>query len=1010
MSFFWYSLTGDKEAWKLATSAARAQVIADVAPQFVTVLDASHEPQEGWGRDDFLKLKYSGPLYFDWDSEDLERSIRGFQAMLDKLEDEHDFDLSHARLFATGGRGFHLEIPPEVFLQKATASGLAHLPHIYREMALELHTDALDMRIYSARRGRMWRVPGVQRSNGFYKVPISPLEAREMTPDSYKELCSKPRRYYCAQPDKTPHVPAWLVSPQGELACPNPPQPNISLQALFAAKRQAVEAVVRRQGKARDDSAALDSFSGVLPVSVREIFNGQHLNDKAGFNDIALQFAILAVALKMNEDSFIEACRGLIDTHKGDSARYASPGRRADALRERFNYVQCSDVYRFSLKALRSVLDPKFAPAELFGALIAETRRYAPELPPEQLATRSATVCEPTDPEAAQALRAAAENELGGLNLKETGFYLRDAEGNENRLSDLAIFNPEVLREASTGALLAIKAHVGVVKSLDGSGIALKEAVFKASDFQSRVSLDAALQQHLSYYKGSDVGATMLRKILVDSALKNERVQYTLSREGIDIIEQPDLLGPQRAETLAWVSSERVLLPEDLRGEESDKPRFVYRPRLGTNANLKLDAHLFDIPQAGDDGFRAYMENLVKINAPDTVGKMLGWFVSCFHRRLHHATHNEFPLMWVYGPAGSGKSTTPTLLYRLFTSRPPGSWVSLQRGVTNFAWQVLMSQTTTAPVVVDEFKEVDFVPQRFAEIMSDFRAAYNSGCMMRAGVRTGQAGASYQDTHQFERCAPIAVLSETYTDETATRERCVPVDVSPADANVQAWNWVNDEGRVDYLTQLGSLLLRRTLLIDPREFAQKWKETRKHVEDRLPGLTPRPINNYAVVLMGLDFLKESLLEGVSLDFEKEIFDLKHAVMAAAERHMRFAPTRSEAIKTLQDMAYLSHEIDSGDPQSLRENFEYMFFDDGTMHMDMYRAAMRYLTAARQRGMQVYYRNAEVLIAGLSRIPAVTSDACTHSPLYAHRGSRVFSFDLRILAENGVQPFKGQPTV
>ena len=83
-----------------------------------------------------------------------------------------------------------------------------------------------------------------------------------------------------------------------------------------------------------------------------------------------------------------------------------------------------------------------------------------------------------------------------------------------------------------------------------------------------------------------------------------------------------------------------------------------------------------------------------------------------------------------------------TLLYRLFTSRPPGSWVSLQRGVTNFAWQVLMSQTTTAPVVVDEFKEVDFVPQRFAEIMSDFRAAYNSGCMMRAGVRIGQAGAS----------------------------------------------------------------------------------------------------------------------------------------------------------------------------------------------------------------------------------------------------------------------------
>ena len=121
MSFFWYSLTGEAEAWKSAPSEQRANVISTIKPAFVTVLDAAQIPQAEWERNDFLKLKYTGPFYADWDAEDIEDSIRGFKLFLIKLQEDFKFNLQSAYLFATGGRGFHLEIPAKAFIAKPPA-------------------------------------------------------------------------------------------------------------------------------------------------------------------------------------------------------------------------------------------------------------------------------------------------------------------------------------------------------------------------------------------------------------------------------------------------------------------------------------------------------------------------------------------------------------------------------------------------------------------------------------------------------------------------------------------------------------------------------------------------------------------------------------------------------------------------------------------------------------------------------------------------------------------------
>lgn len=997
-------MTGVHEDWKLANASDRAAVITNTRPSFVTVLDAKEAPQEEWGREEYLKMKYSGPFYADWDAEDITLAIAAFQMFLEKLESAHDLELDQVRLFATGGRGFHLEIPMEVLAPKASGRGIVQLPLIYREMAMVSHVETLDMRVYSARRGRMWRVPNVVRGNGAYKVPITPDEAREMTPELYTKLCSAPR-YYRGTGAEHPDA-SWLFDVKGEVMPPAPAQPNVGLQALFASSKARVENVVRRQARARDDRKQLAKFNGVVPLSVKEILNGQHLSADAGFNDIALQLAILANEFSMDEADFVQACEGVIKNHAGDGSRYSTPRRRADALRERLAYVQASNVYRFSLPALRSICAPSVSAPDLFGSLAEESARFAPTLTDEQMKAGALPEDDASEDEIAARKQAAAAVEQGGIQLTNNGIYVKRSDGTSEQLSTLIVINPRLQLDSRNGDMLGIVADVAPTPA-PGTAPNWRQHRFDAEVFASRSVLDRELSSLRSSFRGTDVGATDLRTKLVASAERTDSIQYVLTREGLDIVSRPDAIGAEKRTQLAWVTQDKVVLAEDLVEGASSGDVYVFRPKLGQESHQNLDIHDHKPPVIGDKEFQRFFETLVTINEPAVVGALLGWFVSCFHRRLHHHTHNEFPLVWMFGPAGSGKSTTPKIFYHLFTTTPPNSWLALQRGVTNYAWQVMMSQSVTMPVVVDEFKESEFAPQKYGEYMSDLRGAYNSGLMLRGGVRTGAAKSTYQDVHGVERSTPLIILSESFTHESATRERCIPVSVTPAKANHEAWEYVYDPAKLKFMSQMGAALMGRTLRMDISDFDETWRRHKAQAGERLQGQPPRVIANYAVVSQGLEFLQETLVAGSGLDVSGEIATLQDAVWANANHRATVTPIRSEALKTLQDMAYLSNDLDASEPFALREGKEYAFVGD-ELHLDMYAVGTRYIGAAGSRRMQVFFRNVDTIIAGLSRMPAVTNDNCTHSPLHTYKGARVFSLSLRELAESGVQPFKGQP--
>jgi hypothetical protein len=338
-----YSIGSGKDAWQDVTPAELREMLEGTSPPiFRTILAKTGEDT------------YQGLFYIDIDAEDVAEAIDAMCKVLDKLE-SLGLDLGAVRFFATGGKGFHAEIPSACFMSKP--GPVEGLPRVYREMAHELYVNCWDLRVYSAGRGRLWRVPNVFRpEKNTYKVPVTAGEIRTMTAEGYAQLCSKPRPFPAI-------VPPVLCS---------------GLAALFAQGRDKVSAKASRVHKWSKAEAGLrQRFSGNCPPPLQGVMGGQ-VQSPVGFNELALQVCLLAHALGWDEDRLIAECKGLIANHDSDGHRYNSPRKRENELRRMFDYTEGNVAYSFSVAGLRSIL-PKGARSPDLQGLEADESEDAPD-------------------------------------------------------------------------------------------------------------------------------------------------------------------------------------------------------------------------------------------------------------------------------------------------------------------------------------------------------------------------------------------------------------------------------------------------------------------------------------------------------------------------------------------------------------------------------------------------------------------------------------------------------
>lgn len=132
-------------------------------------------------------------LPFDID-DDLDKAREKAIRLGFKLQAVYGLDNDDLRLFFTGAKGFHIEIPQEVFGGFEESNNLAYK---FKQVAKAIAKDVeIDTAIYD--KMRLWRVTNtVNSKTGLYKIPLSSMpsleEIKQLAKIPQPEIKSKPK-------------------------------------------------------------------------------------------------------------------------------------------------------------------------------------------------------------------------------------------------------------------------------------------------------------------------------------------------------------------------------------------------------------------------------------------------------------------------------------------------------------------------------------------------------------------------------------------------------------------------------------------------------------------------------------------------------------------------------------------------------------------------------------------------------------------------------------------------
>lgn len=957
MAWYFYWQQTPESAWTIADARDRQKIIEDNQPPFVTALDLNAEITDEMPREELDDIHYRGDLYFDFDSEDIEEATTQFNKFLSKLT-EIEIDLRQVELYASGGKGYHVVVPARIYIEKPHSAGYKFLPQIFKEIAQELYVDCLDMRVYSARKGRMFRTVNVLRPNGKYKVPLSVQEARTMTPDLYEQLTSAPRQ-------------AFQI---------NEPVFNPTLARYFNDARRKVSDAIKKRRNSKADEKLVAQFNGQLPDSVKKIASGEHVKEGVGFQNLATQIAITFNALGISEEDMLKECEGLIANHQSDGYRYNTPAKRRKELSRMYHYMKDNPCYEFSAGAIKSVLAPGTP---------------TPDLNPPV-----------DDPHGAleedEELGLDEEGVYKGVRFNRNGIFVRrwDKDSKEYfvvKVSELGLDDVSILQDLET------RERVGYEYS------AYLYGQFKAKRRVGMSSINSAnaLQQAIGNPESAgiqltDAQAKALMDVMRRKAEVKGKVVTTVPREGVDYIPLPN------TETETGQNEIIYAGPHALGVLTSKSPEGSYRLQTVNGQDGELKSDLISAPKLlGSTEEVRFFDTFFNLHSTEVSARVIGYYLACFLAQIIRHEFRQFPVLQVFGQAGAGKTSYNILASNLhYYHKQPVTWAA--NAVTPFALTSLLQSSGSIPILFDEFKTQELGIRRTHEFLMIIRNNYTGNSGGKGRVNRDNSVSSLSIS-QSASVAPLVFLAESLETQTAIMDRAVSV-LMPERKEGSSDEFHECVQNRKILGQLGHLLVRKALGMDVESMSKQLKGFEKQVEANAPKNTgARPIFNNAVILTGLEFGRQTM-ETVYGDHFNETFErFKDEIIGNIE--ISLPENKSEGTKVLDTLAYMT-ALEDSNPLQLVLNVDYMpSFDEVTgdpcVDIHLRNAWDKYARYRRAQGEQPLYPSEGAFVTALMRHRAVMDDICAGSELKGGRPTvRVARYSLRMLYdEEHVEEFK-----
>lgn len=966
MSYIYYQVVGGDEAWK-PVSTAMIESIGSV--MFQTILAVDSPVGEDFTKEQYAGIKYKGPLYFDLDDAESPASTAVFAVeLIDKLI-ELGVSEKQLHIFASGSKGFHILVPEECVLAKPPKTGMTFLPAIFKEMAFKLAVESLDLRVYTARKGRMLRCPNVQRDNGLYKVPLTYGELVEIAnlagtdapagEAMYRTICSAPRPLE-SLPREAPTLSHGLMALFDEC------KTKVSKGQIKAKKAKKVNL-----------PASLPSWDAML--------RGEGIKDDVGFHPLALQIAITAHTREMTLTDLLTAAEGLINNHESDGFRYNTPAKRRAEIARMYEYTDDNPCYAYGA-----------------GAMVALLSHAAPDLRGLEVTAEEiqAGIENPSTSEG-------DEYEHAGIILTGQGAFTMTENGPKQVLA-MGFENVTELRSAETGTVTVLEADLTI------GGRQVGRRVMELDTFNSVAGVNKLAMPYGQAFTGSELQGRGLYMRLVERARRTNNCMYTVAREGLDIVSMPFHEDEEiRRDFLVW-SDQKAVTPEAAIREKGVQLRFVGFPTAQGQfqSDLSQAPRLSKWVKESDENFqllREVVRDLLTCQDASYLGKLLGWMVACHYRMLFHRLYSKFPLLHINGAAGMGKTEMTKLFARFhyYLQEPK----MLTPTSTLFAVSHAASGSASIPLILDEFKPSEMSEASYHRFKLMLRDAYNCRPVERGGGN--RENSDYRAVHTTHLSAPICFIAESVESEPALMERVVLLTLSKPPV-IQAQKYLarfqNVTNNGEILGMVGaymaaSIVQKYSVQELEKEFTPLYNETRRHLmlqegegdeltQDQLSkksGAKERTVYNYAVARFGLtkfSKLIESLFPGEFSTTLQAMMDGMYSTVTELQEQ-----TQPEWLKVLNTFADLA-QSDPTSPYYLRKGTDYAFVQqNGKDCIEIYARScyMKYRAYQNFVKTRPLFPNDSSFIHAINTIPALVSKGKTVE-LNSPGGSHVLDLD------------------
>lgn len=664
-----------KETWKIYGQKQLAGLERD--PAFITVLAVDQDPEvlESAGEDPLDHVKFSGPMYWDFDGTDLDAVLDDSRTLVKWLQDHLNIPTDYINIWLSGQKGVHVTVPGEIFGVRAPTK---LLPWIYREIALSLDLENLDKGVYSAGKGRMWRCEGIPRpGSGTFKVGITLKELESMDAQQYEVLVAAAR------------PPLELQIPDKVLAFP---KAETLMKMAKATANKKYRAYKDDPGVQEEVLKAIEGIPGCIEklITVGDCA-------ESNWNQAAMQLAAY-IGAKYDRSEAKEYDEQLVDpfVRNVESSSRPTVAERKKHVREQINRAFGGRM-KFRMGPLVNTLGAPCGNCVLCRSDLAE----GPELEGET------NYCDDTKiKQTPKGMYMVGENSSRQLT---TFTFKAEAELIEMQIHDNGL--KEKGRSALKGTLT------------DDTGKEFRDFEMPESAWAGAKDLRRAVEGlgSVAVYSTDVEVQKMLRAVLTFSG--NDMIRTTKSpvcgiifeRKGNNVIPHYVEEGGSFTQT----------------GNDN---RYFFSGDKGLSPNLLSESD----PYSDDEELEATLKAMLKINVPEVVAATVGWTVACHFREHIQSSVNQFPLLNLTGGANAGKSSFLFVVLNLsgldyceteFVNSETASFYPILRAV---------SSSSTIPRLIEEMNPTVMGFKKYNQVLGLLKGGWNRAPIPRGYIGSGR--------------------------------------------------------------------------------------------------------------------------------------------------------------------------------------------------------------------------------------------------------------------------------